>query len=125
MPLPYRYNFVEPKRLHDRDSCYNKHCYPQSTISTRIKTVEQTYNLTDIDFEQPADFYEAYESVDIDGDEGLIETHSSRRWTIWHVLILLLLVVLAALLVVYVVLPFVASLAPVPTASQLPTPVQA
>ena len=88
--------------------------------------MEQTYNLTNIEVEQEADFYDEYESADYDSrDEVAIETTSSHRWTIWHVLILLLLLILAAAVVVYVVVPFITSLTPAPTASQLPTPVQA
>ena len=89
--------------------------------------MEQTYTLNDVDVEQEADFYAEYESAYDEGndEQATAASTSFRRWTIWHVLLLLVLLIFAAALVVYVVLPFITSLTPMPAASQLPTPVQA
>jgi type IV secretory pathway component VirB8 len=85
--------------------------------------VEQSYNRDDIE-EQDVDLYTEYESA-TERDEDGSQSHASRHWTIWQIVLLLLLLVVIAAVVVYVVLPFIASLNPAPSASQLPTPVQA
>lgn len=85
--------------------------------------MEQSYNLNDIE-EHDADLYNEYESA-TEWDEDTTQSHASRRWTIWHISLLLVLLVIVAAVVVFVVLPFIASLSPTPSASQLPTPVQA
>ncbi|MDQ7024257.1 MAG: hypothetical protein Q9P01_20805 [Anaerolineae bacterium] len=85
--------------------------------------MEQSYNRDDIE-EHDVDLYNEYESA-TEWDEDGLQVHASHRWTIWQIVLLLLLLVVIAAIVVYVVLPFIASLNPTSSASQLPTPVQA